>query len=73
MLHGSDGQKLDANYNYVIVAVPLHQNQQIQIEGYRASILSRSISFIRGRLFFETDRHFMLKSKEGLFTSYCLY
>lgn len=33
MLYGSDGHELDANYNYVIVAVPLHQKQQIQIEG----------------------------------------
>ncbi|OZC07415.1 prenylcysteine oxidase [Onchocerca flexuosa] len=33
MLHGSDGRKLGANYDYVIVAVPLHQKQQIHIEG----------------------------------------
>uniref|UniRef100_A0A915PR85 Prenylcysteine lyase domain-containing protein n=1 Tax=Setaria digitata TaxID=48799 RepID=A0A915PR85_9BILA len=32
-LYGSDGHELGANYDYVIVAVPLHQKQQIQIEG----------------------------------------
>ncbi|CAG9530183.1 unnamed protein product [Cercopithifilaria johnstoni] len=32
VLYGSDGQELDANYSYVIIAVPLHQKQQIQIE-----------------------------------------
>uniref|UniRef100_A0A8R1XX46 Prenylcys_lyase domain-containing protein n=1 Tax=Onchocerca volvulus TaxID=6282 RepID=A0A8R1XX46_ONCVO len=33
ILYGSDGQKLGANYDYVIAAVPLHQKQQIQIKG----------------------------------------
>lgn len=45
MLYGSDGQELGANYNYIIIAVPLHQKQQIQIEGYHAFILSRSTLF----------------------------
>ncbi|EFO22240.2 hypothetical protein LOAG_06248 [Loa loa] len=33
VLYGRDGQGLGANYDYVVVAVPLHQKQQIQIEG----------------------------------------
>ncbi|VDM11591.1 unnamed protein product [Wuchereria bancrofti] len=40
VLYGNDSQELCANYNYIIVAVPLHQKQQIQIEvvNWRTSV-----------------------------------
>ncbi|KAL3982696.1 Prenylcysteine lyase family protein [Acanthocheilonema viteae] len=55
VLYGSDGQELDTNYNYVIVAVPLHQKQQIQIEGVnwegqRGKFKQITATFVEGSL-----------------------
>uniref|UniRef100_A0A158Q8N1 Prenylcys_lyase domain-containing protein n=1 Tax=Elaeophora elaphi TaxID=1147741 RepID=A0A158Q8N1_9BILA len=55
MLYGSDGQEFGTNYNYVIVAVPLHQKQQIQIEGVncegqRGKFKQIIVTFVEGSL-----------------------
>lgn len=43
MLSGVDGQELGGGYDYVIVAVPLHQKQSLHIDGRRYPIHFRKV------------------------------
>ncbi|MCP9265798.1 hypothetical protein DINM_021187 [Dirofilaria immitis] len=70
VLYGNDGQKLSANYDYVIVAVPLHQKQQIQIEGVnckgqRGRFKQITTTFLEGSL---RARHWLLSENDKLTT-----